>query len=507
VNTSDLGRLHKFGAKDDDAAPGTPTVKLPSYEAMLDFATNDPAVKQTLGAERLESASEDFGALPEGSDTEWLKILAIGRNGDIKPTINNLLTILEKDPHLAGKIKHNDFSHRAVILKSVPWRKVKSEQDGELWRDSDDAGLRHYIETVYGINAPGKISDAVAVLLERQRFHPIRDYLNNLPEWDGIPRLEKLLIDYLGAEDSAYTRAVTRKTLVAAVARVMRPGCKFDNMLVQVGPQGLGKSQSISRLGGRWYSDSLNTVQGKEAYEQLQGAWIIEMGELTATRRADVEAIKHFISKQEDIFRVAYGRHVSKFPRQCIFIGTTNDPEFLRDKTGNRRFWPVDVGIWERKKSLWIDMDHYVIDQIWAEATDAWRNGERLYLEAALETEAIQRQEQHTEASTKAGLVQEYLERLLPTDWENRDISSRRAYLHGGDFGTEVEGIVRRERVCAMEVWVELFCGDPKLMTPIQAREINDILRRVPGWKTYTESRGRLKFGKIYGLQRAFVRM
>lgn len=504
VNAFDLVRLHKFGARDDEAEPGTPTVRLPSYTAMVELAMTDERVRQTLGEERLAEAAEEFGEVPKG-DLEWVKKLEVNRKGAILPTIDNILIILENDPRLAGKITLNDFSHQPVAKGNLPWRKVGNQRDGEPWRDSDDAALRHYIESVYDIAAPTKINDALAIVLERHKFHPVREYLESL-WWDGIPRIETLFIDYLGAEDSPYTRAVTRKMLVAAVARVFQPGVKFDYSAVLVGPQGCGKSAIIKRLALDWHSDSLTTVSGKEAYEQLQGAWIIEMAELTATRKAEVEAVKHFLSKQEDAYRVAYGRRVSHFPRQCVFFGTTNDDEFLRDRTGNRRFWPIRVRVQQPTKSIWNDLTDYEVDQVWAEAVTLWREGETLYLGPELEAEALKRQGQHTEESAKTGLIVEYLERLLPEDWEQRGIPARRAFIHGTEFGQPAEGTVRRERVCAMEIWVELFEGDPKQLTPMQAREINDILRRLPGWVPYTEGRGRLYFGKHYGHQRAFVR-
>lgn len=506
LNAFDLVRLHLFGSKDDEAEPDTPTVRLPSYTAMVEFAMADERVRQTLGEERLAEAAAEFGAVDqeEKEDKSWLKKLEVNRNGDILPTIDNIVTILENDPRLKGAFARNDFSNLPVLRRSVPWREVGDEPEGVPWRDSDDAALWHYLETVYGVTVQSKIRAALEVVFERHRFHPVRDYLNSL-WWDGVPRLDTLLVDYLGAEDTPYVRAVTRKTLAAAVARVFEPGCKFDYLLVLVGPQGAFKSQLISRLGGRWYSDTLDTLQKREAYEQLQGVWILEMAELTAFKKAEIEAIKHFISKQKDRYRIAYGRHVAEYPRQCIFIGTTNDVEFLRDKTGNRRFWPVMVGVQERKKNILVDLTAYEVDQIWAEAVEAWRNGEPLYLDEALEAEAAVQQERHMEESAIAGLIQDYLDRLLPEDWELRDIPARRAYLHGTDFGDEKEGTVRRDRVCAMEVWVELFEGDPKQLTPAKAREINDILRRLPDWEPYNKGTGKLRF-KLYGLQRAFVR-
>jgi len=256
-----------------------------------------------------------------------------------------------------------------MIKGNLPWHRLLNKKEGDQWKDSDDSSLRHYIEKVYRITSPMKINDGLLIVEEKNKFHPIRDYFNSLV-WDGVKRVDNLFIDYLGASDTKYNRMVTRKALVAGVARIFNPGVKFDYMLVLVGKQGVGKSHILSLLGQNWYSDSFNTVQGKEAYEQLQDAWIIEMAELTAAKKAETEAVKHFISKREDIYRVAYGKRVTKFPMQCVFFGTTNEMDFLKDKTGNRRFWPVMVEKHRIKKNLWREDIKAEIHQIWAEAVE-----------------------------------------------------------------------------------------------------------------------------------------
>ncbi|MDF2804344.1 MAG: putative virulence-associated protein, partial [Anaerocolumna sp.] len=249
-------------------------------------------------------------------------------------------------------------------------------------------------------------------------------------------------------------------------------------------------------------SDSLTTVSGKEAYEQLQGVWLLEMGEMMATKKADIEATKHFLSKTEDIYRVAYGRRTSRFPRQCIFIGTTNDREFLRDKTGNRRFWPMDVGLQKPTKQVYGNLENEV-DQIWAEAVELWNNKEPLHLNKDELKEAEKQQDSHSEESAKAGLIEEYLNKPITDNWYNLGISEKRNYIHGSEFGEEPEGTVRRDKTCVMEIWVELFNGDPKQLTPMQSREINDILK---GFNDWDRCNNPLSFGKSYGKQRAYSR-
>jgi predicted P-loop ATPase len=497
VNAFDLVRIHKFGIRDDEAKDGTPVTRLPSYVAMTEFVAKDGTVKQRMGEERLEEAGVVFDKVEDSN--AWLSKLEVNKSGRILSTRDNILIILENDPNLKGKIAYNEFSHRPVILGDLPWDDATA---GSLWEDNDDAALLHYLESIYEVDSVGKAKDALSVIMKRHRHHPVREYLESL-DWDGVERMESILIDYLGVEDTKFTRTVTRKALTAAVARIFRPGVKYDYMLTLVGPQGAGKSLLLDKLGQDWFSDSLTTVQGKEAYEQLQGVWIIEMSELTATRKADNEAIKQFLSKREDIFRVAYGRQVSSFPRQCIFIGTTNDHDFLKDRTGNRRFWPVTIDESRKNKGMLKELTKETVHQIWAEAVANYHRGEKLYLEdPAMQQEATRRQELHREENPMFGLVQNFLEMDLPSDWNEKDISARKLYL-SGDFGGQ-EGTAKRDRVCALEIWVEVFNGDPKQFRPVDARNINDILREMPGWKPYGST---LSFGKNYGQQRAYVRL
>lgn len=501
VNAFDLLRLHKFGSLDEESVPGTPTIRLPSYKAMLDFATQDPKVKQTLGQERLAEAEEDFSALVDGSN--WLEKLEVDRRGNYETTPANVILILNYDPNLADRIALDDFAHRAVVKEDLPWRK---HSRGGFWTDDDDSGLRNYLSKTYKITGKGVITDALNETLVKRAYHPIMDYLDGL-WWDGEPRVDTLFIDYLGAEDSAYTRTVTRKMLLAAIARVNRPGVKFDEMLVLVGRQGAGKSYILQKLGKDWFSDSLTSVHGKEAYEILQGTWIVEMGELSALKKAEVEAVKQFLSKKIDKFRVSYGHYATDFPRQCVFFGSTNREEFLRDVTGNRRFWPVKIEAQPKTKNVFTEFTAYEIDQVWAEAAAAWQSGESLYLDDGMKAIACGVQESYMEESDKFGHVQEYLGKRLPENWDDLDLSQRRYYLYGGDFDECQEGEFDRTKVCAMEIWAECFNGDPKTFDLQKSREIKDIMYRMPGWSKYGKGTGKIRFGKIYGPQRAYIKV
>ncbi|EGQ3947556.1 hypothetical protein I0631_002021 [Staphylococcus pseudintermedius] len=327
--------------------------------------------------------------------------------------------------------------------------------------------------------------------------------------WDGVSRLERLFIKYLGVDDTEVNRVVTRKTLIAAVARVMNPGCKFDYMLTLYGPQGVGKSAILKKLGGAWFSDSLVSVTGKEAYEALQGVWIMEMAELAATRKAEVEAIKHFISKQIDRFRVAYGHYIEDFPRQCIFIGTTNKIDFLKDETGGRRFWPLTVNP-DKVEENWSQLTKDDINQIWAEAQYFYEQGEDLYLSSELEKEMRAIQSKHTEESPYVGIVEGFLNTPIPSNWNELSIFDRRRFYQGDVdmLPTGKVDYVERHKVCALEIFVECFGRDKgDSRGSIELRKINNAIRNIGSWEPYEGSNtGKMRFGKDYGVQVAYVK-
>jgi hypothetical protein len=494
VNAWDLVRLHLFRGLDADCHPDTPTSSLPSYKAMTQLASMDKRVTAQVVADRSAEALADFAEDIEAPTPEdWRGKLKLTEKGGIAQTIENVVTILKHDPKLAGCLALNEMEHNIITRKDLPWRKVKGSSQ---WVDADDAALRYYLERVYGIASKDRIFDAVNVVATENSFHPVRDYLNAC-SWDKVPRVETLLIDYLGAEDNAYTRAVTRKALVAAVARIYRPGCKFDYMLTLRGAQGLGKSALIAKLGGQWFSDSFSTLQGKEAYEQVQGVWIMEVGELAGMRKAEAETIKLYISKQVDRFRPAYGRRLQEFPRQCIFIGTTNESSFLRDATGNRRFWVVDTPN-TPAKDMWEELTPETVAQIWAEAVEIYRAGEVLYLPKELEAVARKVQETYEEENPRAGIIADYLDRLLPAGWESMDLYARRSFLEG-----DAEGTTQRQVVCILEIWAEALGGNPDRLDRYAIKEIQDLMAKMPEWTRSGNKRATIR---PYGRQRYYER-
>ncbi|WP_438449351.1 VapE domain-containing protein [Gorillibacterium sp. sgz5001074] len=485
VNAFDLIRIHKFGDQDDEAKPGTPTNKLPSFTAMTALALQLDPVADLMKRERFEKAVAQFSSGEETAptapeDLNWMKKLEINSSGLYLKTVDNILVILEHDPALKGKVAFDEFANRGLVLGPLPW---DAREDRRPWATSDDAGIYHYIEKVYGIAVETKINLALALVAHKNRFNDVKRYLEGLT-WDGVPRLDTLLRDYLGAEDNAYTRAVSRKSFTAAVARAMEPGVKFDYMVILAGLQGLGKSTFLRIMGKNWFSDSLQTFEGKEACEMIQGVWINEVGELTGMSKSESNAVKQFLSRTEDIYREAYGKRTMPYPRRCVFFGTTNDSEFLRDRTGNRRFWPVDVGNQKPTKSVFRDLAGEV-DQIYAEAVMRWQLGEPLYLSGEAEDLAKEQQEAHRESSAKEGIIRGFVEKRVPEDWPKRDLPARLMYW-GGEFGKPHGGPVgARDRICAAEVWCECFRSDIKFMRQSDTREINGILASIPGWEEY----------------------
>ena len=495
MNAFDMVRIHRYGELDEKAAEDTEASKLPSFSAMSEFAVSDENVKMTIAGERMEKAEKEFS----GENGDWLKQLEYEKRSTVvKNTLRNLLLILNNDEKLKG-IVFNQLSDGMEIKGEVPW-----EHPSRFWRDADDAQLISYVDLTYGTFSARNYDIAVTKVADDRSYHPIREFLASLPEWDKVPRVDTILVDFLGASDNAYVRAVTRKTLCGAIARVMNPGCKFDTMLVLNGPQGKGKSTLISKLCGEWFNDSLllNDTKDKTAAEKLQGYWILEIGELAGLKKTEIETLRGFLSRQNDIYRASFGRRATPHPRQCVFIGTTNaENGYLRDTAGNRRFWPVKTP-GDAARASW-EMTEEEIRQIWAEALVRYKEGEPLHLDNELAGMALKEQQIAMEVDEREGMVRDYLEMPLPERWDKMDIFDRRNYICGSEFGGEREpGVRKRERVCNMEIWCECFGKERGNLKRQDANEISAIMANIEGWK---KADNKVRF-PIYGIVRGYCR-
>lgn len=315
---------------------------------------------------------------------DWKKLLDRTDKGNLKPTFKNTKLILE---NVVGEnlFVHDEFSIRDYYGINTPW----GRKAGDELTDADEVFIKSWFASNWHIEpTTGVIFEVIVKMSKDNGHHPVRSYLESL-EWDGVPRIDNWLKTYLGAEgEELYLKEVSRKFLVAAVARIFQPGVKFDCMLILEGLQGIGKSSVGYILAGQqWFLDSLPDLHDKDSALNLQGNWLVEMGELANLKRTDVETVKSFISRQVDKVRPPYGKRYIMSNRQCVFFGTTNSEDYLKDKTGNRRFWPVKVHELDRE-ALTEDRD-----QLWAEAMFVYDNvGENLWLEgeAKDQAEAVQ---------------------------------------------------------------------------------------------------------------------
>ena len=488
-NAYDLVRVHKFGhlGKEDSTKEMNKLV-CADKECVKDMVTPDANLDDF----------DDYGDAVKSDSTEEVTELVwdLDGKGNKQVTVNNFVNAFKSDPLLNGLLAYDMLKETIVFTR--PSFTAKGSKKGDLVSDTDISIIKGRIERMHGIYNDAKLNDAIEQVSSDNAFHPIKLYLESLT-WDGVPRIDSFLVDYMGAEDDAYTREAFRKMLLAAVTRIYEPGRKFDTALVFYSEQGVGKSTLIQRLSKGWFNDSLTNLSGKESYEAIQFAWLVELAELSALRKSDVEAVKNFISKREDTYRGAYARRVKTHKRQCVFFGSTNDDEFLKDATGNRRFFPVEVKRTRKTRLIFEPEFDAIVDQLWAEAMEGYMLGEALTLSDEAEAIAGGTREEFTERTPIQGLIEEYLDRLFPADYEDRFLAQRLDFLNG-DLGEE--GTETKNSFSLIELWTEALGRRKDEYTVVKARELSNAVKALKGWKRDKQARQ-----KIYGPQVIYRRV
>jgi len=408
------------------------------------------------GKQPIPDIPQDYAA--RGERFDWEDLFDKTQQGDPKNSVRNTELVLRNDEQWRGVLGFCELSYRIIKRKVPP---MAHSELGE-WCDVDASALRVWMSHQYGFTPPhGDIGDALAVVARSNRFHPVRDYLRSL-KWDGVTRLPTWLSKaFESTDDTRYLELVGTRVLIGAVARVMRPGCKMDNVKILEGEQGRGKSTVIATLFGEWFSDSPLPIGDKEAYQLIQGKWCFELGELDSFNKAEVTALKQFFSQQTDRFRASYGKVAQDYPRQTQFWGSPNQDAYLRDYTGNRRFWPVYCAAVHRQ---WVT-EHR--DQLWAEALHRYEAGEQWWISR----ETSEDEADHEIVTTTQDT------RLQRDPWEDL----LRPWL----------GASKKPHLTAAEILKDCIGLDGAHMQPAQVNRLAPILKML-GWRP---TRTRLPIG------------
>ena len=480
-NAFDLVRIHKFGELDSNARPDTPATKMPSFLAMVDFCKNDERTHKLFIDEQHTEINADFGDIdPDELETpEWFADLERDKKGNIEKTYNNLIAIMLNDRKLK-RVQYDEFSKNDVTHE--PAFKPSS---GFLVTDESAGKIAACLEKKYHLSISLNKVFEVLKSTERERgFNPVQDHIT-AAQWDGTPRIETALIDYLGAEDTPLNRAQTKLWFVAAVARAFEPGTKFDNVLTLPGPQGIGKSTFFRIIGNAWFSDSFSFASSdKEKVEAVTAGWIIEISELNGLKRAnDAEAAKAFLSKCIDRIRPAYGHKVEEYPRHSVFAATTNESNFLQGENGNRRWWIIPV----RGKGTvdsWAKLLRQNAPQMLAEAYSYYKDDTPLYLSAELEQQANEVQTAFADdaADPLIESIESYLNMLVPLNYEGMSRQERINWRRNDDDPLRPAGTMHLTTVTARQIIDELPGTDMKSDSRRDVRRVNTLMNYVEGW-------------------------
>lgn len=461
--------------------PDTPKADITDYfEAGHSKEEFEQMLQDTVTENRMD-ASTNGQIVPQSYDVRDVRemlsyITSYDKDGNIKSkrvsqTVRNFEIVLENDKRFAGKIKFDDFSQQTFLIGDLPW---ETNNNYRAWSSFDDSSLFSILQNDYCLNSRNDFFDALKNVSHRNRFHPVKDILDSLV-WDGKEHIRCLLPDYLGTEDSEYVYQTMRLWMIGAVARIYRPGCKFDYTIILQGKQGIGKSTFLQllALNDDWFNDSLDSLDSDKSAQSLMGSWIIELAELKSLARTagGVDSVKRFLTATQDKYRVPYERRADIFLRQCVFAGTTNKSDFLQDETGNRRFLIIQTGVNKPRKNLFEPSVMHEIKSAWAQAVSIWKNEKpNLILPESCVKEAEALQNDSMADDGKIGIIEEYLK--------------------------------GKERVCAIEIWRDAL-GEQGRPQKWQATEINSIIENIPGWQRMKTP---YKFND-YGSQRGFRKL
>lgn len=528
LNAFDLVRIHKFG-EFDKGHENEEITSLPSYKKMVERAKMYKKVREILEE---ESKEELFDGIENNligeevsendKDTSWLNKLKTyqTRNGSqIAEISENFDLIFENDSKLKGLVG-TDETNGFITFKRDPYWK----RSGNTWSDTDSAFLVAHFDSIYHLTNRTMINEALVRYSKKNSYNPIRDFIESV-KWDGVKRVETLFIDYNGAEDNLYTRIISKKILEAAVARIFHPGCKRDYMPILVGDQGCGKSYILYLLAGgltndgKWFQDAVPDFKSKSAYEAIDGKRIVEIGELAGFNYSDMETVKLFLSKTGDAYRKAYAKFPGFYPRTCIFVGTSNADNFLRDSTGERRFFPITCSSSRIKKSLIKDFNVDEVKQVWAEALEIYKSDKEplTYFPKEINEYVEEARKYYSNEDPRESDVVSFLSLELPESYFDLDIKERRVFLANlkNDKGdskkdsvknfdpfddlddSEVkEKMIVRDRVCPKEILCELFGYDPENIKKVDFYDVTRILRKL-GW----EKEKLMSSNRVYGRQ------
>jgi putative DNA primase/helicase len=507
----DLVRIHLFGELDEGVKSTTPVNRKPSHVRMTEVASKDNKVIASM----LSSLEEDFGKPdppptaptgqvdstdpdedPEEDDEDapddWRVKLAFNRAGSVVDSLHNWDLIIHNDQDFQCIVR-NEMTNSIEIDRDLSWRAYRS--NARSWVETDLQHLKNKIERRYRLKASKeRVDEMVTLAAFDRKIDPVVDYLKGLDgRWDGRARVEECLP---GVKATTFTRLVARKSMVAAVARAMQPGVKWDHSLILFGDEGLGKSYWVDKMSRGWTAN-LGDIRNKDTLITMDRTWIVMSDEGHSLKKADADAQKEFLTRTVDIYRAPYDRQVAEHPRRCVIWGSTNDDVFLRRQQGNRRF--LIVHCTERVDFDMLTPDY--VDQVWAEAYALWQKGERLYLDDTESSAAIEAREPFTEDDSLAGRIEDFLNMPVPEDWSTLGRALRTQHYRDYQDGLAPETEFRPKLTCPVQIWYELL-GEMRNPQLADLRLIRESMKNVPGWRRLDKP----IWFPGYGTQRSYER-